>query len=113
MDAFEVAIKKQQDQRTFRGHLWPEHTIGDLMSAIFAIQEPSEAKDFFESYLAWQRHQPPDPRWTPEQVVRANIGWCFGEGMEQKYVEMWAQLGGSHPVFGTAKLTPDKAEVRK
>lgn len=108
---FETAIRARQVADTWkdRNVFWPKFTIGDLMEAIMSIHDPVEAQEFQGSYLEWQRSQPTSDRHTPEQIVLANIGWCFGEGMDIKDIQMWATLGNSHPIFGVAAPSPQKA----
>lgn len=89
------------------------HTIGDLMGAIFAIDNPEDALCFYESYIAWMETLPAEDRseqYTTAQVARSNIGWCFGEGMDSDRIAMWNTVtGAAHPVFGTMTPTPQEA----
>ena len=93
------------------------HTIGALTSAILSIDDPAQATAFHEGYLEWQRalllaaHPSDGGRFeAPEEIVRFNIGWCFGEGMDPQRVEMWvAVCDARHPVFGVTKPTADEA----
>src|ERR1035437_4613996 len=110
-DKFEISIKAQQRQGDKLNDKlkWPNHTIGHLIGAIMSIHNPADAKEFQESYLAWVKEHPADSRYTPEQIVSANIGWCFGEGMDPSDIAMWVALGNAHPIFGTVLPTPEKA----
>src|ERR1035437_2614466 len=103
---FEISIRAQQ--KVGDKLKWPEHTIGHLIGAIMSIHNQTDAQEFRESYLAWVKEHPTDSRYTPEQMVNMNIGWCFGEGMDPKDIAMWRVLGGTHPIFGTALPTPEK-----
>jgi hypothetical protein len=93
----------------------PRHNIGQFIRAVLAIDNPEDARKFYDSCLAWQIWMRTQPEYegskhTPEEVVRANIGWCFGEGMAQERINMWYQVtGATHPAFGVAKMTPEAA----
>ena len=85
------------------------HTIGALIGAVLQITTEADAQEFYHGYLAHQR-QFKIANHTPEQVVRMNIGWCFGEGMPPDQIAMWSRVcGASHPVFGTTLPTPEAA----
>lgn len=90
------------------------HTIGDLISAVMKIDNKTDAALFYRGYLEWLNNLPPgvdkSEILTPEQVAKSNIGWCFGEGMSDKMIEMWNKVtGATHPVFGTMTPTPEEA----
>ena len=93
------------------------HTIGDLVGAILSIHDEEDATHFYRGYRAWM-----DAHWnedgflasdntnTPDQIVKSNIGWCYGEGMPQADREMWIRVSGaSHPVFGQSMPSPTDA----
>lgn len=85
------------------------HTIGALVSAVMAIEEDEDARRFFEGYFLWQTEHGRDGD-DPGEVVRSNIGWCFGEGMARAQVEMWQRVcGAAHPIFGSAIPTAEEA----
>jgi len=90
------------------------HTIGDLISAVMAIDNKTDAALFYRGYVEWLKNPPPGVEKNeidnPEQVAKSNIGWCFGEGMDDKMIEMWNKVtGASHPVFGSMTPTPEEA----
>ena len=91
-----------------------EHTIGDLISAVMTIDNKADAALFYRGYVEWLKNPPPGVEKNeidnPEQVAKSNIGWCFGEGMDDKMIEMWNKVtGASHPVFGSMTPTPEEA----
>ena len=87
-----------------------QHTTGDFILVTMRIKEEATAREYFEGYVEWLRfwretHPQDAGRFTVEQTAKANIGWCFGEGMEPEISAMWVRVcGASHPVFGTAIL---------
>lgn len=114
-EAIQAAIKRgghrDKDNPPKEGH----HTIGELISAVFSIKTETDAKAFYEGYLEylgnrWHEDDHTHDKHTPESVAQSNIGWCFGEGMDNKYIKMWSKVcNASHPVFGTALPTPEEA----
>jgi len=105
---FEERIRKHQ--KSTDEHRWPKMNLGHLMASILEIHTAEEAKEFREGYIGWTAAMTgsTDP---PEHVVDMNIGWCFGEGMPEKYRAMWRKLGASHPVFGDMKTDPTPEEA--
>ncbi len=89
------------------------HTIGQLIRAVLAISNEADAKLFYDGYLEWMTdHLEADSQYTPEQVAKANVGWCFGEGMAKDKVKMWRDVcDASHSVFGSMEtpVTPEEA----
>jgi len=86
-----------------------KHTIGDYIGAVLAIEKPEDARRFYEGNVEYLAAAPrlSDP---PEKIARANLGWCFGEGMKPERVEMWIKVcDASHPVFGTKRPTAREA----
>jgi hypothetical protein len=86
-----------------------KYTIGDYIGAVLAIETPEDARRFYEGNVEYLAAAPQlsDP---PEKIARANLGWCFGEGMKPERVEMWIKVcDASHPVFGTTRPTPEGA----
>lgn len=63
------------------------YTIGDLYNAVFAIHDPVEANTFYDDYIDWAKAHA-DERYRSQEgaetLVRANIGWIFGEGVAQQ-----------------------------
>jgi hypothetical protein len=85
------------------------HTIGELVLTVLEIDNERDARAFAEAYGEWIARTYPKESW--QEVLRANIGWCFGEGMTQERVDMWVRVcGASHPIAGTKlDTTPDQA----
>lgn len=88
-------------------------TVTGLISAVLKIDNPEDAIRFYEGYvefLSFKIGSHPatveDARTRAERIARSNIGWCFGEGMTEERMAMWATAtGATHPVFGQGKLT--------
>jgi hypothetical protein len=106
---FEERIRVQFDHDPFTERAPGTHTIGDFIRAVLAVGDEAAARRFFDGYVAWLEAQP--NRTLPAlDVARANVGWCFGEGMAPERCAMWHRLTGSaHPVFGTSKPSPEEA----
>jgi hypothetical protein len=104
----QVQIDQQREDYTRHGWALKErpagvHTIGDFIGAVMVIDTPENARQFYEGYLTYLENQP-DRTMPPEAVARANIGWCFGEGLAQEKIEMWIHVcHAAHPMFGTTK----------
>lgn len=109
--SFESAIREQQ-KRQYRGdkHFWPAMTIGDLIGAVLSIHNEQQAREFYEGYKSWLNGQPGLDN-SAEHVARANIGWCFGEGMSESDMAMWRKVGASHPIFGSMEKAPTATEA--
>jgi hypothetical protein len=106
---FEERIRAQFDHDPFTERAPGTHTIGDFIRAVLAVEDEADARRFFDGYVAWLEAQP-DCTLPALDVARANVGWCFGEGMAPELVAMWHRLTGSaHPVFGTGKPSPEQA----
>lgn len=91
-------------------------TIGELIRAVLGIDDEADAKGFYDGYLEHMNSVPEEKRqWngkTAEEVVRSNIGWCFGEGMTVTQRAMWVKVcDASHPVFGRMEIEPSGAEA--
>ncbi len=83
-------------------------TIGDFISAVMAIDNELDAEAFAADYESWSAKNHPKNNAT--EVMRSNIGWCFGEGMDKERQKMWVKVcGASHPVFGQATPTAEEA----
>jgi hypothetical protein len=83
----------------------PEFTVGDLMSAIFSVDNDDDARAFFDCYVADIQTQMDAGKWqgqgTAIDAARSNIGWTTGEGMAPERIEMWARVTSSaHPILG-------------
>jgi hypothetical protein len=85
------------------------HAIGEFVGAVLAIDNEADAAAFAERYLEWLRERP-NGKYSPEQLLKDNIGWCFGEGMSSDRIAMWNKIcGASHPVFVTQRPTVEQA----
>lgn len=81
-------------------------TTGEFINAVISVKSEPEAVKFVERYRQWLIDKYP----TPDEILRANIGWCFGEGMKDEYRTMWIKVcGASHPVFGQIMVTAEEA----
>lgn len=79
--AFGITLGKAQAFRT----------IGEFIAAVLAIDTADAARQFFETHVA--------AGMAPE-VLRKNIGWCFGEGMARERIAMWrAAVDAEHPTL--------------
>jgi hypothetical protein len=119
---FEQCIQKQidEDRRRSKEHGWDfkertiaKHIIGDLIRAVLEIDNPDNALKFYNGYLEYLNDLPEEDKsndYTMEQIAKANIGWCFGEGMAQNRIQMWNEVTlATHPFFGTITPTPHEA----
>ena len=85
-----------------------KHTIGEFVSAVLKIDNEKDAAEFAREYLQWLTER--QGGFEPYDVMRSNIGWCFGEGMRQERIEMWNRVcNASHPLFGTTKPSVEQA----
>lgn len=117
MNKFEEQIRKALERRRGIGVASSielrEHNLGEFISAVFSVDNEKDAKEFYDGYVEYLKVElakKPDPHgMTAEQIARGNVGWCFGEGMQQKKVAMWSKIGASHPVFGVSVPTPTEA----
>lgn len=116
---FNEAIQKQIDEQRTRyaksGYEFKErtvstHNLGDLIGAVLAIDNESDANEFYRGYIEHLESLPRHERYTPKQVADSNIGWCFGEGMAADRQQMWQKCTtASHPIFGKTQPTPEEA----
>jgi hypothetical protein len=102
MERYEAARAKRLASKD--GVKMPEFTVGDLMDAIWSVDNEDDARAFFEGHVADIQRQLDegtwDSRYTPEEGARANIGWMYGEGMAPERIEMWRRVtGAKHPVI--------------
>jgi hypothetical protein len=114
-------IERYEAARTKRlasehGTKIPEFTVGDLMDAIWSVDNDEDARAFFEGHVADIQRQIDggtwDSRYDAVSGARANIGWMFGEGMSQERINMWTRVTQSaHPVFGSmaTRISPEEA----
>lgn len=92
------------------------HTIGEFIAAVLAIDNAKEAREFFDGHVAWIQRSIDAGTWTStysaEAAARANLGWCFGEGMAADRIRMWVEVcGASHPVFGSMSTPPSPKQA--
>jgi hypothetical protein len=97
-------IARDREYASLHGHEFAErdssnHTIGDFIRAVLAVENAGDARLFYDGYLEWGRLHYTSTDQPPEQIVSANIGWCFGEGMSPEKIAMWPREA-KHPVFG-------------
>jgi hypothetical protein len=88
--------------------------IGDFVGAVMAIETPENAKAFYEGLVLHVQAKIDAGVWesacNAEEAARADIGWCFGEGMSPERIAMWSAVcAATHPVFGTSLPTPAEA----
>lgn len=108
MTIFSESIAKYMERYKHLDIPEGNYTIGAFVSAVMAIDDMVEAKEFWDGYLAHQTNTESDL--DPAEVCRSNIGWCFGEGMSDDHKQMWINVSNaSHPVFGT--MTPTNEEA--
>lgn len=92
------------DLEFFNGRVNDEngkHTIGDFMRAVLAIENDDDARRFYRGCVHFHATHGVDAPYTPWSVTKANIGWCYGEGMSEERRTMWIRVcDASHPVFG-------------
>jgi len=109
MEYFKRCIQKQINKRPGSPRTPENHTVGDFINAVFAVENEDDARRFHASYLKYLEAHPCEGH-TPEQVASANIGWCFGEGMSGAKIAMWgAACGAVHPVFGACVPSAEDA----
>lgn len=96
----------QSVQKRESPHMWPEHTIGDLINAVLSIHDEAEARWFRNGYMDYLEEQPDLNARGATFVADANIGWCFGEGMAESDRAMWRRVGASHPIFSSMRSEP-------
>lgn len=96
----------------FKERTTANHTIGDFVNAVFHVLNGGDARLFYDGYLEWMNLRDPAKRsgQPATEVCRANIGWCFGEGMAPEKIKMWIQVcDASHPIFGQTKPSHEMA----
>lgn len=77
-----------------------EKTIGDFVHEVLAINDPYEAKQFFNGRVMWTVELHPEIK-DPAAAVGHSIGFCFAEGMSIEMRKMWRDVcGAEHPVLG-------------
>jgi len=88
------------------------HTIGQFIEAVLRIKDAKNARRFYLGAVKWgqeaeARGLKAPVGMTPEEVIKLDIGWCFGEGMSPEMVQMWVEVcGARHPMFGQTLPSP-------
>lgn len=89
----------------------PSHTVGQFISAVLAITNEAAAAEFACDYVKWLSLRG-DLKSPADEIMRSNIGYCFGEGMAEDKILMWRKVcGASHPWFGKVMPTPEECLV--
>lgn len=91
-----------------------KHTIGELVNTVLKIDNATDAKSFYDWSVDWVQRQIDAGTWKSDynavNATRANIGWCYGEGMSKDRIAMWVEAcNASHPVFGQVLPSPQEA----
>ena len=109
MNKFEEEILRSKKNENKPETMGDGHTVGQLISAIMRMKTALEIKEFGDGYRAYLEALPIEKRAAPvDELLKQNIGWCFGEGMAPEIVRMWQEgLGAFHP-FDLAGKTQDE-----
>lgn len=114
-ERIQAVIDREHEHRAKRGYYkgrerdFSTHTVADFIIAVTRVTSEEDARAFYEGYVAWLKDRP-DLSAPAEAVARADIGWCFGEGMCNDSIAMWVRAcGASHPVFGQTVPSPEEA----
>lgn len=84
-------------------------TVGQFIRDVMAIDTEEEMGAFFDHYVAELVGQGQTVE-RAKVIARANIGWCFGEGMPADIIDKWVEVTDSaHPIFGIVMPTPEQA----
>jgi hypothetical protein len=115
---FRERIQRHMERYKGAGLKEGDFTIGAFVSAVLEIDNAVDAAEFHAGYLAFMRNGMEaglpgfDPRYDPIHVAKANIGWCFGEGMAPERMAMWRDVcEAEHPVFGAMTVPPTPEEA--
>ena len=117
VDKIEAQIAKDRACCAKHGYNFEERDInsftsGDFIRAVLYIDNAEDAKAFYDGYLELMSELTDEQKdgYTPEQLAKLNIGWCFGEGMKTERVKMWHNItGAAHPVFDAMTPTAEEA----
>jgi hypothetical protein len=96
MGLFEQRIGDAMKKRKVNRKLpLAELTVGDIIDAVFSVDNEADAKAFYEGYVAYLNNYPEDQRdWhgmTAERVARSNLSYCFRENMKPERIQMWSK----------------------
>ena len=110
MNKFEEEILRSKKNENKPETMEDGYTIGQLISAIMRMKTALEIKEFGVGYRAHLEALHTSESAAPvDEILKQNIGWCFGEGMAPEIVRMWQEgVGAFHP-FGLDVKTPDEA----
>ena len=79
-------------------------TNQEFISAVCRIDNETDARAFAEEFLEFlisHMRESDDVIEKAKAHLRADIGWCFGEGMTQEQIDIWVKVcGASHICFG-------------
>lgn len=88
-------------------------TVGEFVNAVCSIHDEELAKAFVERYTEYLNAHPPENGARTEDLIKFNVGWCFGEGMAPEDKAMWNKICGAlHPVFGLESPSFSEALVK-
>lgn len=94
---FDACIDEAMKRGKYRYSPEGWHSIGAFVSAVMEIDNPEDAAEFYAGSLSYYAAGGAD---DPASVAKANIGWCFGEGMASERIAMWQEVcGAQHPIF--------------
>jgi len=100
--AKQIEVNREHCQRTgttFSARRPGQHTKADFIGALMAIDDSTEALHFYLGYVDWLTETYPGH--DAVATARANISWCFGEGLRSDAQTMWRVVcDAKHPVFG-------------
>lgn len=84
-------------------------TISDFIEQVLAVESIEKARRFLDETVSDLRARGST---DPEADARANIGWCFGEGMRDERRAMWREhFGIVHPWLGPMVERPSPEEI--
>ena len=112
-------IQPSVEARTFFNEEIAKHCGGDkkkaesvphqaLVQAILGIQSRDEAERFLSGHLHWLQGRYPRTVEAAMSAAKANVSWCFEEGMKPAQMEMWKSLWVD-PVLPASTKTPEEA----
>jgi hypothetical protein len=91
-----------------------EHTIGEFFNAVLKVKEPLDMLRFYRGATTFYAKQGEVD--DPAECAQFNIGYAFGEGMDQETINKWHSLTGAENIwFGHTlpdpSLTFEQAQV--